>query len=88
MTSSYLLNLHYNPQPANLRYIKKQSYTTHVQVFLVTSFGFINKPSSDLSLSRALEKPGKLAYLLCENVFFNTVGPRFNGKKISPKGKI
>jgi len=34
--------------------ILQQSYTTHIQVFQVTSFSFINKPSSDLSLSGAI----------------------------------
>lgn len=35
--------------------IKKQhSYTTHMQVFQVTSFGSVNKPSADLFLYQQL----------------------------------
>jgi len=29
-------------------FIKTHSYTTHIQIFLVVSFSFVNKPSSDL----------------------------------------
>jgi hypothetical protein len=36
--------------------LKTQSYKTHIQVFQVTSFGFVNKPSTDLFLSTAIQR--------------------------------
>jgi hypothetical protein len=35
--------------------LKRQSYTTNLQDWQVTSFGFVNNPSSDFSLSRAVQ---------------------------------
>jgi len=34
---------------------KTQSYTTHTQIFQIPSFAFVNKPSSTLSLSTAVQ---------------------------------